>query len=252
MRKLTVTLALGVSAGAIVAFPSSALADYDCADFATQEEAQEYLLPGDPYNLDADGDGIACEDLPSGGGGRGGGGGSAEPAPPPPPPKLSKAAARAAAKHKARKYARRSASIDLISFEGCSRRSAYRVDCRFFGHAETLTSETSCGIRYVVRGEGHEASAKLRGARCHSRQTLYLSYRRARNAMQEAADEIASKAARLTLIERLSRTSVSAYAEWSQVTATGTKQQCSLELRATALPSGRVGVNAFGRECEAG
>jgi hypothetical protein len=38
--------------------------DYDCSDFATQEEAQEYLLPGDPYNLDADNDGIACEDLP--------------------------------------------------------------------------------------------------------------------------------------------------------------------------------------------
>ena len=38
--------------------------DYDCSDFATQAEAQEYLLPGDPYNLDGDGDGIACESLP--------------------------------------------------------------------------------------------------------------------------------------------------------------------------------------------
>ena len=37
--------------------------DYDCADFANQAEAEEYLLPGDPYNLDADSDGIACEDL---------------------------------------------------------------------------------------------------------------------------------------------------------------------------------------------
>ena len=38
--------------------------DYDCADFATQAEAEEYLLPGDPYNLDGDNDGIACEDNP--------------------------------------------------------------------------------------------------------------------------------------------------------------------------------------------
>ena len=43
--------------------PAQAI-DYDCADFATQAEAQEYLLPGDPYGLDADNDGIACESLP--------------------------------------------------------------------------------------------------------------------------------------------------------------------------------------------
>lgn len=38
--------------------------DYDCADFSTQANAQQYLLPGDPYNLDGDGDGVACETLP--------------------------------------------------------------------------------------------------------------------------------------------------------------------------------------------
>ena len=45
--------------------PSAARAlDYDCSDFANQAEAEAYLLPGDPYRLDADHDGIACEDLP--------------------------------------------------------------------------------------------------------------------------------------------------------------------------------------------
>ena len=38
--------------------------DYDCDDFETQEEAQLYLAPGDPYGLDEDGNGIACENLP--------------------------------------------------------------------------------------------------------------------------------------------------------------------------------------------
>jgi hypothetical protein len=39
--------------------------DLDCAAFATQEEAQAELesKPGDPNNLDADNDGIACEEL---------------------------------------------------------------------------------------------------------------------------------------------------------------------------------------------
>jgi hypothetical protein len=37
--------------------------DYDCADFSSFEEAQQYLLPGDPYGLDRDGDGMACDSL---------------------------------------------------------------------------------------------------------------------------------------------------------------------------------------------
>jgi hypothetical protein len=38
--------------------------DYDCEDFESQEEAQLYLAPGDPYGLDEDGNGVACETLP--------------------------------------------------------------------------------------------------------------------------------------------------------------------------------------------
>ena len=38
--------------------------DYDCDDFESQEDAQLYLAPGDPYGLDEDGNGLACETLP--------------------------------------------------------------------------------------------------------------------------------------------------------------------------------------------
>ena len=63
---LALPLALAAGAFALGAFsPAPAAArDYDCADFANQAEAEEYLLPGDPYRLDGDNDGIACEDLP--------------------------------------------------------------------------------------------------------------------------------------------------------------------------------------------
>lgn len=43
---------------------ASPAADYACSDFQTQEEAQLYLTPGDPYMLDPDGNGLACETLP--------------------------------------------------------------------------------------------------------------------------------------------------------------------------------------------
>jgi hypothetical protein len=51
-------------AGAAAAAPGGG--DRDCSDFETQQQAQQFLLPGDPHNLDADGNGIACESLPSG------------------------------------------------------------------------------------------------------------------------------------------------------------------------------------------
>jgi hypothetical protein len=45
--------------------------DFDCADFSTQAEAQRVYDANnpaeDPFNLDADGDGTACESLDSGG-----------------------------------------------------------------------------------------------------------------------------------------------------------------------------------------
>jgi micrococcal nuclease len=44
--------------------PPPAGGDYDCSDFATQAQAQHQLVPGDPYRLDSDGDGVACEELP--------------------------------------------------------------------------------------------------------------------------------------------------------------------------------------------
>jgi hypothetical protein len=43
---------------------ASPASDYDCDDFESQEEAQLYLSPGDPYGLDEDGNGVACESLP--------------------------------------------------------------------------------------------------------------------------------------------------------------------------------------------
>jgi LPXTG-motif cell wall-anchored protein len=61
-------VAVGLVAVAGLAGPAQAQ-DLDCADFATQEEAQAELERDgtDPHGLDRDGDGVACEALPSGG-----------------------------------------------------------------------------------------------------------------------------------------------------------------------------------------
>ncbi len=63
--------ALSMAVMLVLAPAAMAQTDYDCADFATQEEAQQFLLAGDPYGLDEDNDGMACDTLPSGGTGGG-------------------------------------------------------------------------------------------------------------------------------------------------------------------------------------
>jgi hypothetical protein len=64
-------LAVAASMLAVALFASSAAAfvDKDCSDFPTQHKAQKYFKKHggprhDPSGLDADHDGIACEDLP--------------------------------------------------------------------------------------------------------------------------------------------------------------------------------------------
>ena len=226
-KRLGIPLALGVAIMLCliaVAAPTASAhrRDYDCSDFATQAEAEEYLLPGDPYDLDADGDGIACEDLPcpcsyspGGGGGEGGSVTTTKPAPPK-PPKLNKAVARSAARAKAIRFKSRSRLISLIRFQGCGRLSRQKVRCRFTGLGRTKTTSSTCRIVVVVTGEGSDASAKLR-ASCRSERLLYLTFAEAIPAIREAGEEVAGRGVVIVVAERLSNVEIEATVEWEQI-----------------------------------
>lgn len=70
MRPRVVVAASVLACGAALPLAGTAFAqDRDCADFATRPEAQEFFEnqgSSDPHRLDADNDGMACEDRPSG------------------------------------------------------------------------------------------------------------------------------------------------------------------------------------------
>jgi hypothetical protein len=221
----------------LVAAPGAAAQhrDYDCADFATQAEAEEYLLPGDPYNLDGDNDGIACEDNPcpcsyTPGGGGGGGGNStvtAPPAPPPKPPKLNKAVARSAALSRARRFNHRNRLISLVSFEGCHRTSRSKIDCTFHGRGQTSRLRSSCEIRVVVSGEGSHAQTKLR-ATCRSERLLYLTFARAIPAIRLAGEELARRSVVIVVAERIDDLEIEAAVEWWRTTNLKVKEECEV------------------------
>jgi hypothetical protein len=233
-----------LSALLLISAASASAVDYDCEDFETQEEAQEYLLPGDPYGLDGDNDGVACEDLPSGGGGGGGSGGGSGTVKPPPPPKLRKGAAKRAAKAKAHRYDRLHAQVSGIVFNGCSRRSKYKVACGFYVDGLSANFETRCNLRVVVQGEGGLTSAKLRA---HCRREPILSFQRAKEVMEPEAERIAEKPVRLIGLSRQSRTSIVGEAVWARTTSV--RERCSVELTAVLFSSGFVDVRSRYLEC---
>jgi hypothetical protein len=67
MRRLTMMVIVVTTTIGVMAAPASAFRDRDCADFSTQRKAQRFFERHhprqDPHGLDADHDGIACEDL---------------------------------------------------------------------------------------------------------------------------------------------------------------------------------------------
>ena len=69
MRKPLAVLAATAALALATAPIAGARADKDCADFPTQAAAQKFYVKHggpkkDPHRLDADRDGIACEDNP--------------------------------------------------------------------------------------------------------------------------------------------------------------------------------------------
>ncbi|HET7417325.1 MAG TPA: excalibur calcium-binding domain-containing protein [Solirubrobacterales bacterium] len=255
--KLFLSILLGSAALAFLA-PGTAVAgtDYDCADFATQAEAQENLLPGDPYGLDGDSDGIACEDNPC----PCSYGTPATPPPPapvepapPPPYRLPQAAARGAALKVARKFVRRNTHVERLNMGACQRLADRRIDCFATARGRTATSRTTCSLRIGVRAKNRAPKARLASSRCQTRSTLFLTAARAANAIRARGAQLAEKPVALGFLERLSRTSFVGSVEWSRRVATvpATREECFASLEATLTASRTVQVAVIESTCEA-
>lgn len=230
------------SAPSASASPIATASDYDCADFVTQAEAEEYLEPGDPYNLDADSDGIACEDLPCPCSYESGGdGGSHHPPPPPEPPKLNMAAAKRAAWNKAHSFDRRNPRVSTVHLNRCVRRSKYHVNCRFVAGGRTGDLITTCNLGVAVSGKGSAASARLDPI-CRSYRELTAA--RALAAMRIDAEQIAGRPVEILEFGRHSRLTFTGQALWNR--ADPAAEECTVSLVAELLPSDEVIVRVRG------
>jgi len=177
---LLVALTL-VATAALAQAPSAAQAvDYDCADFANQAEAQEYAGNGDPYGLDGDDDGVACEDLPCPCSTETGGGGGEEstPMPPPPPPyHLTKGAARSAARAVVANFVRRSPRVASGYVGACRRLGERRVHCEGTARGRSGTVKTTCRLRVAIRAVDRHPKARLSSVNCQHRETRRAALR---------------------------------------------------------------------------
>ncbi|HEX2266501.1 MAG TPA: hypothetical protein VHH14_09480 [Solirubrobacterales bacterium] len=134
-----------------------------------------------------------------------------------------------------------------IAFKGCARRSKYRVDCKFFSDGRTPGLETTCALTVIVRGEGGQASAKLRS---FCRRERILTFARARETMEGEAERLAEKPVQVLGLERRSRTAIVGGATWTRTAkATKARERCSVDLAAVLLNSGEVEVRPSFFEC---
>jgi hypothetical protein len=245
---------LGVAAiGLAAKAPTPAAAhDYDCADFANQAEAEEYLLPGDPYNLDADNDGIACEDLPCPCSSAAGGGGNVvDPPPPPPPPKLSKSTAKHISQHLIRGIVRSSGRLTTMSHPNCSRVSNHQVDCAITARGETQRTRVKCEYGVVVAGSDGSAFGHVEFHHCQTTERPFLTYAEAKAATQPVANRLSGTREPVTL-NRLGRLAFGGYLEWERsVPRTKALELCSAEFLARRPASGPVRVTHTAPNCEA-
>ncbi|MBK5220872.1 MAG: excalibur calcium-binding domain-containing protein [Thermoleophilia bacterium] len=235
---------------AVLLLPTGASArDYDCADFATQEEAQEYLLPGDPYNLDGDDDGVACEELPHGASGGGGGegdaaGGGSDPvAPMPPPYHLSKRAAQSISKQIVGTIVRRSSRLQSMVFEGCRRLAERRVDCSLSAYGESEAQRVACQYRVAVGARNRQPYGRLAAHKCRTAAQPLLSRQRAKRAMQTHADQTADSGTVIAL-SRLTRLEFEGSGAWPFRSSTGAIQNCEIQMWARLIPSNEVEVES--------
>jgi hypothetical protein len=236
-----------------VQLPSSAsAADLDCADFSSQAEAQENLLPGDPYGLDGDSDGTACEDNPCPCAGE-----SAAPPPPaappkPPPYRLSKPASRAAAKQLARRFVQRNPAVDSLAFAGCSRLGTQRVECRLTASGSTPEQQTTCHLRISVGARNRHPDPRLVSSPCRTVRTLKLAATAARTALRSRGAELAGKAVGIFNLERTSATTVRGLAEWSQATRPTGREECFALMEAVLAAPEDLSVEVIETDCQAG
>jgi hypothetical protein len=67
MHRRYIITVVAVAAGFVMTVPPAVARDYNCSDFNTWRQAQRFFKAHhpnrDPYGLDADHDGIACESL---------------------------------------------------------------------------------------------------------------------------------------------------------------------------------------------
>lgn len=245
--KILLLCAIGALSALALAPSGASAVDYDCEDFATQEEAQEYLLPGDPYRLDADDDGIACEDLPSGGGGESGGGSTGTA---PPPPELDKDVARSTAKHTARTFVNRSGRLDTVAFRGCHRKARQHINCSFVARGQTSNRRMTCRFKVSVEGTNQSPAAQIGHVRCRTEQIAILRYGRAKQAMQDAATDLAGKPVPLD-ISRLNRLTYWGWTEWKRPSpGSASTEACYVELTAELLSSGALRVRTQNLKCQ--
>jgi len=217
--------------------PKAAATDLDCNDFSNQATAQEYLRSGDPYLLDGDGDGIACEGLPCPCARKAHDVGPTKQKSLP-PYRLGIADARRATRKVAREFAQSDGRVTAVFVGQCQRRAMRHVNCLAVDRGNSSTTKTVCHLRVVVLAGSRYPLAEVASSSCRTASRLKLTVASALVAISEEMNELAGAPVQISGIERVSRITLAALIEWTRPSPAVGTEKCSAIAEATLFPNG--------------
>ena len=228
--------------------PKASAVDYDCDDFSDQATAQEYLRPGDPYFLDVDSDGVACEGLPCPCAEKAQGSGKTAPKPLP-PYRLSMEDARRASRKAAREFAQSDGRVNAVFVGRCERRAERHVNCLAVDRGKSSIDKTVCHLRVVVLAGNRYPRAEVASSSCRTTSSLKLTEAQALAAIGEEMSKLTGAPVQIPGIQRISRTSFAAPVEWVRRNTIGAMERCSGIAEAQLRSSDNIGVSLLVFDC---
>lgn len=235
-------IAVGVLAHAPA--PAMATDQWECSNFSSQEQAQEFFYPGDPNNLDPDKDGIACEGLPC------------------PCSDAARSAksgrhsdhftrgAERISKSLIAGLTRQSPDLQSWSFNGCHRNRS-NVDCLLGAQGESISRRLACRYAITVSAGRRRATGRIIGHSCHSVSLPHLTMKRAKRAMWDAVGAAAGPGAEPLplVVSRIDRLTIGGTSVWVTNPDPATRQGeniCELRMTAELRPkTGRVTIGSL-------
>jgi len=170
------------------------------------------------------------------------------------PHRLAAGTAEQIAQQKGRAIVSRSPRLQISSLFACTRLGGRSFSCLVEAHGESKRNRLDCSFTIAIRPQGDRESAHVARRRCRTVRLLFLTRRRAVEALQEGLLRVQGPIvplapASLSEVHRISRSEFEGRGAWRSEISPGVVESCSMRLSALLVSRFDVKVEAGGTKC---